>query len=61
MSLMEPKKYGELYLDPLFDRKQWWIWTSDKYGAGRAWVVGFDFGGCDLNVVGYGAHVRAVR
>ncbi len=61
MSLMEPKQYGGLYLDPLFDRKQWWIWTSDKYGTGRAWVVDFGYGYCGHGPVGSSLHVRAVR
>ena len=31
MSLMEPtKKNGALYIDPVFDKKQHWIWTSDR-------------------------------
>ncbi|RIK69038.1 hypothetical protein DCC62_24060 [candidate division KSB1 bacterium] len=41
MSLMEPKKHGELYLDRVFDHKQRWIWTSDHHSEGAAWVVLF--------------------
>jgi hypothetical protein len=41
MSLMEPKKHGDLYIDPQFDKTQRWIWTGDKESAGLAWVVGF--------------------
>jgi hypothetical protein len=59
MSLMEPKKSGELYLDPVFDRKQYYIWTADKESAGRAWVVLFVNGYCGRNVGGN--YVRAVR
>ncbi|MDZ7302679.1 MAG: TIR domain-containing protein [candidate division KSB1 bacterium] len=61
MSLMEPRQYGELYLDPIFDRKQWWIWTSDKESAGRAWYVHFIFGHCDPYAIGDSLCVRAVR
>jgi hypothetical protein len=61
MSLMEPKKHGELYLDPIFDRKQWWIWTGDKESAGRAWCVYFRFGYCSHPDIGYDTYVRAVR
>jgi TIR domain/Protein of unknown function (DUF1566) len=62
MSLMESEKHGELYLDPIFDRKQWWIWTADKTSVGRAWFVLFYYGYC-INVVGgYDlVFVRAVR
>jgi hypothetical protein len=30
MSLMEATKHGELYIDPVFDSRQRWIWTSDQ-------------------------------
>jgi len=62
MSLMEPKKYGDLYIDPVFDKTQRWIWTADKYSAGAAWGVVFYSGYC-LHFglfYGYGV-VRAVR
>ncbi len=61
MSLMEPKKHGELYLDPMFDRTQWWIWTADIESAGRAWSVLFLYGGCDLLDFDSDSVVRAVR
>ncbi|MGH7450215.1 MAG: DUF1566 domain-containing protein [bacterium] len=61
MSLMEPKKHGELYLDPIFDRTQKVIWTVDKESAGRAWFVNFIIGSCDLVDVDSGRNVRAVR
>jgi hypothetical protein len=60
MSLMErEKKNGELYLDPVFDKTQWWIWTADLESAGRAWVVFFTLGSC--NHGGSDDYVRAVR
>lgn len=47
MSLMEREKRGaELYIDPVFDQDQWWIWCADKSSASFAWVVGFASGGC---------------
>ena len=62
MSLMEPKKSGDLFINPIFDGKQEWIWTSDKGSVSRAWVVYFFNGYCDPNHVdGYGYYVRAVR
>jgi hypothetical protein len=61
MSLMEPKKHSNLYIDPLFDRQQTWIWTADKESAGRAWYVDFGSGLCYRTDVGDGNDVRAVR
>lgn len=61
MSLMEPKTHGELYLDPVFDRTQWWIWTADIERAGWAWVVHFGVGSCGRGDVALGESVRAVR
>jgi len=62
MSLMEREtKHGGLYIDPVFDRQQQWIWTADKESAGRAWYVDFSYGSCyhsDLHSV---YDVRAVR
>ena len=56
MSLMEPKPSGSLYIDPVFDRTQNWIWTADKAdSAGVAWVAGFYDGIC------YRSHVRLQR
>ncbi|MBV6506265.1 MAG: hypothetical protein ILNGONEN_01838 [Syntrophorhabdaceae bacterium] len=65
MSLMErEKKNGDLYIDPVFDRTQRWIWTADKESAGRAWFVHFDDGYCGHYAVGStvdDGSVRAVR
>jgi hypothetical protein len=62
MSLMEPeKKNGDLYIDPVFDKTQWYIWTADKVTAGVAWVVGFSYGGCNPNALDLNDYVRAVR
>lgn len=62
MSLMEPaKKSGELYIDPIFDKTQIWIWTADKESAGVAWGVGFLDGNCSYYGVNGIFHVRAVR
>jgi len=61
MSLMAPKQHGELYIDPIFDRKQSWIWTSDKYSAGAAWSVSFSHGNCGHDALVTNLYVRAVR
>ncbi len=63
MSLMETsEKNGDLYIDPVFDSKQRWIWTSDLKSASVAWVVYFGNGYCDNSGIGYYSYcVRAVR
>jgi hypothetical protein len=61
---MEPKQIkANLYIDPIFDSNQTWIWTSDPHegAAGAQWVVYFYGGNCSskqLNDINY---VRAVR
>ncbi|MBN2091262.1 DUF1566 domain-containing protein, partial [candidate division KSB1 bacterium] len=62
MNLMEPKKKNaSLYIDPLFDRTQSWIWTADRVkGASWSWVVNFYGGDCYYHYY-YGYFVRAVR
>jgi hypothetical protein len=61
MSLMEPKKHGELYINPIFDHEQRRIWTADKSSAGSAWGVFFDDGYCfNLDLYDF-YYVRAVR
>ena len=63
MSLMEPKELnGDLYIDPVFDKNQRWIWTSDSYsGESRAWVVLFNNGRCYRPFLTLDSYVRAVR
>ena len=74
MSLMESKKHDNgLYINPVFDKTQQCIWTSDKGIAGLVWVVEFGRGYCRLSLVcdflgampsnyNYGfSYVRAVR
>lgn len=62
MSLMKPTKNTDaLYIDPLFDKQQNWIWTSDTYSASRAWVVFFSYGNGRLDFSSNLTSVRAVR
>ncbi len=65
MSLMEPSKNEEgLYINSVFDKKQWWIWTMDEFkGELRAvWIVDFSVGYCSWNSINYSdTFVRAVR
>ena len=45
MSLLEPEKQNEdLYISPMFDKRQRWCWSSDKRSS-SAWLVGFFYGG----------------
>jgi hypothetical protein len=52
-SLLEnSKQNGNLYIDPVFSKRQTWIWTGDKFDPGAAWVVDFVEGnvyGSDLD------------
>lgn len=62
MSLMEPKSMThELYIDPVFDKKQEWIWTADEENAKRVWCAGFECGYCFYSDVDNVYYVRAVR
>ena len=62
MSLMErEQKNGDLYIDPVFDRTQSWIWTSDKSSESSCWVANFNYGRCYVPHVDYDYYVRLVR
>ena len=62
MSLMEPARNEDgLYINPVFDSRQRWIWTSDRYGASSAWVVLFSIGYCCNDGFKINFYVRAVR
>ena len=62
MTLMEPvRKSGDLYIEPIFDQTQRWIWTADKRSASNVWVVHFSNGYCFNTLVIYYGYVRAVR
>ena len=67
VSLLESsKKNGDLYIDPVFSKKQRWIWTGDKFededGSVAAWDVDF-FDGHVLwsFYISYSSSVRPVR
>ena len=63
MTLMEPQKQSNgLYIEPIFDKTQRWIWTADRRKASFAWVVNFYYGRCyDFYHVYGDTFVRAVR
>ena len=47
MSLLEPEEQSNgLYIDPVFDSNQSWIWSADEVAgsSGAAWLVYFDYG-----------------
>jgi len=61
MSLMETQARDGLYIDPVFDRTQGWIWTVDVHSEGKPWVVSFIKGYCYLPHVHIDLHMRVVR
>ena len=65
MSLAEPEPKSGLYINPVFDHTQSWIWTADHnqlQGASLQWVVNFIKGKCYFYLLDYGKnYVRAVR
>ena len=61
MSLMEPKKNNERYINPIFDSKQYWIFTADEVqGESGAWILYLYDGSC-FNLFYLPLYVRAVR
>jgi len=61
MSLMENKELnGDLYIDPIFSKKQRWCLTSDKRSSSSRWVVSFNYGSVYWNDW-HTYYVRAVR
>ncbi|MCP4345059.1 MAG: DUF1566 domain-containing protein [Desulfobacterales bacterium] len=60
-SLLENKKVKERYIDPVFECKGYWYWSSDKMASGRAWLVYFLNGLVYWGSVDSNVYVRAVR
>ncbi|GAK49434.1 GUN4-like family [Candidatus Moduliflexus flocculans] len=68
MSLLEPtEKHGDLYIDPVFDKRQRWCWSMDKMqrkgegSAESAWSVYFDSGSVGWYYLSNDNYVRGVR
>ena len=65
MSLVEPDRKSGLYINPVFDHKQNWLWSADQnllQGSVLQWVVNFIKGYCYFYLPDYGTnYVRAVR
>ncbi|MCP4106255.1 MAG: DUF1566 domain-containing protein [Desulfobacteraceae bacterium] len=59
-SLLKNKQVNDLYIDHVFDSKQWWCWSVDKRVFGGGWYIHFNLGvvGWDVASLNY---VRAVR
>jgi hypothetical protein len=62
LSLMEARKNESgLYIDPIFDNKQRWIWTADKESASQVWLVNFLYAFNGSFHPDYTIYVRCVR
>lgn len=61
MSLVEAKKHGELYLDVIFDHRQRWVWTVDKFDDNAGWIVSFEHGSCGHGLRGLTESTNFVR
>ncbi len=63
-SLLESSRTnGDLFIDPVFSKKQEWIWTGDECedGSEAAWGVSFYHGGVSWDGLYGGNAVRPVR
>ena len=68
LSLVEPELSSEyLYLDPVFDSRQKWVWSADLWhiqdeeASGSAWNVYFSSGNVHWLFLNSLSYVRAVR
>ncbi len=62
LSLMKGRKNERgLYIDPIFNNKQQWIWTADQEFASQAQLVNFLFGFSGSFHPDYTIYVRCVR
>lgn len=44
LTLMEPKARDRFYIDPLFSKLQFSMWTADDYTEVRVWAISFNYG-----------------
>ncbi len=63
VSLLEPEKQNDLYINEVFDKEQSSIWTGDQYTPVIAWRVDFDSGSVSWGNYGNfgGNYIRPVR
>ncbi len=60
--LEEETNNNGLYINPVFDKIQNYIWTFEKSNLSHTWVVYFGGGYCyELDIRSYNCYVRAVR
>ena len=60
-SLMElSRAKGNLYIDPIFSKKQEFCWSADAFGPEMAWYASFK-AGMIRHIYHFFYHVRAVR
>ena len=59
--LMPEKQSNDLYIDPIFDSKQRWCWTSDRHSGDGAWYVDFIDGYVNWSYRSLVVHVRVCR
>ncbi len=61
-SLLESREMNGLNINPLFDRKKEWFWSSDtRISSGLAWDVNFYLGYVNQVSINNSYYVRAVR
>lgn len=61
VTLLERERESlDLFINPIFGRKQWFCWSADKHSSGLAWHVDFFFGRVTWDVIN-NYHVRGVR
>lgn len=62
VSLLEPDKMSNnLYIAPIFDKNQLYIWTGDSFLAHAAWVISFRSALTTWSDIKYRNYVRPVR
>jgi len=61
MTLLKSKKINNLYIDPIFDKKQSAIWISNVTNIREIWAVNFVSGECRTLSYQHDCFVRAVR
>jgi len=60
--ITKEKQLNDLYINTIFDKKQWYCWTSDQRASGGAWDVDFTYGGVGWDDdLGRADYARAVR
>lgn len=60
-SLLEPRKKGVRYIDPVFNLRQLWCWSADKRSSGKAWGISIRSGIVTYETDGDKYYVRGVR